>query len=152
MSHQSVCVIHLFLSYILNSFSNNLVVCTTAPASGLSSHGVNCISSERGHHQASGGCDNTAVTDTSHVFKVSYLIFPMDDVQILLCRLHALNTDPLRQRPVTSPISSSAAALRMPSIASDPRVKPETSSSTGRRATPGGQSGWSLSAPTDAVS
>merc|ERR1711971_1017505 len=43
-------------------------VCTKAPASGLSSSGVNCISRDRGH-QVSGGCDNTAVTDTSHVFK-----------------------------------------------------------------------------------
>merc|ERR1711971_28431 len=52
----------------LKRLLNNLVVCTTASASGLSSSGVNCISRDRGH-QVSGGCDNTAVTDTSHVFK-----------------------------------------------------------------------------------
>lgn len=64
---------------IVNFASNNLVVCTTASASGLSSPGVSCISSDGGH-QASGGCDNTAVADTSHVFKVYLIIFPMDDV------------------------------------------------------------------------
>ena len=61
---------------IVNIFSNNLVVCTTASAAGLSSPGaVSCISSERegrGHQGSSGGWDNSAVTpDTSHVFKVS---------------------------------------------------------------------------------